>query len=105
MNNEESFRRLSEHSDLTKRLLKHHSTRLDCLRNCHDELSFHPNGKCGCITLNDESMFGIRCNHLMWAEGWLEGAENNQTILVYGNHKGVLEIVLLTIAEQVGYNL
>ncbi len=58
----------------------------------------------GCITLNEESMFGIRCNHLMWAEGWIEGAENNQTILVYGNHKGVLEIALLTIAEQEGNN-
>ena len=54
----------------------------------------------GCITLNDKSMFGIRCNHLMWAEGWIEGAENNHAILVYGNHKGVLEIVLLTFSEK-----
>lgn len=48
----------------------------------------------GCITLNDDSKFGIRCNHFMWAEGWIEGAENNHAILVYGNHKGGLEIVL-----------
>ena len=58
----------------------------------------------GCITLNEESMFGIRCNHFMWAEGWIEGSENNHAILVYGNHKDVLEIVLLTIAEQEGNN-
>ena len=101
MNNEESFRRLSEHSDMAKRLMANHSIHIICLRG-NDDFSFHPNGKCGCITLNDESMFGIRCNHLMWAEGWIEGAENNLAILVYGNHKGVLEIVLLTFSEKEG---
>ena len=104
MNNEESICRLSEHSNMAKRLMANHSIHIICLRG-NDELSFHPNGKCGCITLIDESMFGIRCNHLMWAEGWLEGAENNHAILVYGNRKGVLEIALLTIAEQEGDNL
>lgn len=77
------------------------------------EFSFHPNGKCGCIELNDDYLFGIRCNHLMWAEGSCEGVENcfegleesndiedyiktiNNTILFYGNHKGTFCMYLL----------
>lgn len=75
-----------------------------------DELSFHPNGKCGCILLDDDYAFGIRCNHLMWAEGWCEGIEyfwtkddhakqNYNVILVYGNHKGELHTSLLVFHE------
>jgi hypothetical protein len=52
------------------------------------ETTFHPNGECGCISLFDEYMFGIRCNHLMWAEGWLEDEDQSDAILIYGNHKG-----------------
>lgn len=83
------------------------------------EFSFHPNGKCGCIELIDDNMFGIRCNHLMWAEGSCEGVEHcfknyeteleddeyypddpyfktiENTILLYGNHKGMLRMYLL----------
>lgn len=49
---------------------------------------FHPTGNCGCIELNDEYMFGIRCDHFMWTEFWSEDDFN--VILVYGNHKGEL---------------
>jgi hypothetical protein len=85
-----------------------------------DELSFHPNGNCGCILLNDSYAFGISCDHLMWAEGQCEGieyfwTENDRTItkekwehnedyffntiLVYGNHKGRLSAKLLVFHE------
>ena len=73
---------------------------------CYDEFNFHPNGKCGCIEMNDDYLFGIRCNHFMWADGYLEhrpfyqtesSEENplNDCIMIYGNHKGRLEIYLV----------
>jgi len=40
-----------------------------------NEFSFHPNGNTGCILSNDDYMFGIRCDHLIWIEGWCEGVE------------------------------
>ena len=81
------------------------------------ELSFHPNGQCGCIELDDDNLLGIRCNHWMWAEGTCEGIENfwkdcdrdfwyfhtefvkepYQAIMFYGNHKGTLVIKLLVL--------
>lgn len=83
-----------------------------CEYNEHqsDELSFHPNGNCGCILLDDDYAFDIRCNHLIWAEGYCEGieyfwTENDDnvhvynTILVYGNHKGSLQIKILALHE------
>jgi len=90
-------------------------------RNNMDDLSFHPNGNCGCILLDDDYAFGIRCDHLMWAEGKCEGIERFWTenehkiaeekyerneydvynaILVYGNHKGSLYIKLLVFHEK-----
>ena len=67
-----------------------------------NQISFHPNGKCGCIELDDTSLFGIRCNHFMWAKGCCEGIENfweNKTnlnaILIYGNHKGFLKTKMI----------
>ena len=84
-----------------------------------DDLSFHPNGNCGCILLNDDYAFGIRCDHLMWAEGNCEGieyfwTENDHSIartkeslfesynmiIVYGNHKGGLYTKLLVLHEK-----
>lgn len=55
----------------------------------HEDLTFHPNGNCGCLLLNDDYAFGIRCDHLMWAEGTFE-YENGDAILIWGNHKGIL---------------
>lgn len=70
------------------------------------DLSFHPNGNCGCILVNDDLIFGIQCNHLMWAEGCCEGVETFwkssyelNSILVYGNHKGHLVVKLLVFHE------
>ena len=72
-----------------------------------EEFSFHPNGKSGVILLNDDYFFNIRCDHLMWAEGFVEGTESfmqgikgNDAILVYGNHKGCLEVELLTCSDE-----
>ena len=86
-----------------------------------DTLSFHPNGNCGCILLDDDYAFGIRCNHLIWAEGDCEGIEYFWTeddhniaeekskrneydvyksILVCGNHKGGLSTKLLVLHEK-----
>ena len=43
-----------------------------------NDLTFHPTGKCGCIELKDEEMFGIRCNHLMWMmEGWRKSSRSS----------------------------
>ncbi len=53
-----------------------------------EDCSFHPNGKCGCIALDDDYIFGIRCNHLIWFEGDCENPECD-AIMVCGNHKGV----------------
>lgn len=86
-----------------------------------EPFSFHPNGNCGCMLLNDDYAFGIRCDHLLWAEGQCEGIEsfwtekdmkiaeekaergeygNYNAILVYGNHKGTLRIKLLAFHEK-----
>ena len=71
-----------------------------------DDLSFHPNGKCGCITVGDDYIFGIRCSHLIWFEGNCEGFESFwkdkdsdltkdhfselfHSIMICGNHKGI----------------
>jgi hypothetical protein len=86
-----------------------------------EELSFHPNGNCGCILLYDDYAFGIRCSHLMWSEGHCEGVEgfwseddhtlaqeryshndynsSYNSILVYGNHKGNLVIKMIVFHE------
>lgn len=70
-----------------------------------DDVSFHPDGECGCVELDDDSLFGIRCDHLMWATGNTEGTDGFYTyppkvndrlgILLYGNHKGTLVVKLL----------
>ena len=62
-----------------------------------DYFSFHPNGNCGCILCNDNSCFGIRCNHLMWCEGLCEDDDSELPgpIMVYGNHKGYFYLKLI----------
>ena len=70
----------------------------------YDEFNFHPNGKCGCIEMDDDYLFGIRCDHFMWADGELEyrpfyltkdEEDSDRCVMVYGNHKGSLEIYLV----------
>lgn len=72
-----------------------------------DYFSFHPNGNCGCILCDDSYCFGIRCNHLMWCEGFCEdepdpydGAKPPTSILVYGNHKGYFYIKLIVFKKE-----
>ena len=72
--------------------------------NYCEDFNFHPNGKCGCVEMNDDYLFGIRCNHFMWADGKLEYPPFYETdedtvkngwddcVMIYGNHKGILEI-------------
>ncbi len=68
-----------------------------------NEIDFHPNGKSGCILLDDDYFFGIRCDHLMWMEGFCEcstedtngGVEGDNSIMLIGNHKGALKIKIL----------
>ena len=123
----EDLIKLAEVSDMAKLFTDNEKCELVEIFNMGDteepEFSFHPNGKCGCIELCDDYMFGIRCDHLMWAEGSCEGVENcfddvdysngevdedghpvmcdtysktvSNTILVYGNHKGSFYMYML----------
>lgn len=69
------------------------------------EFSFHPNGMSGCLNIDDDYRFGIRCNHLIWVEGWCEGYEEwwrkeeqkFNAILLMGNHKGHFMMKLVAI--------
>ena len=105
-----SLQKLSEFSVLAKQKLNCNPKLISlCAQNKSfpDELSFHPSGKCGCIELNDEAMFDIRCDHLLWAEGWLEGIEpfmegieDKEAILICGNHKGTFTVRLLIFPDN-----
>ena len=72
------------------------------------QVTFHPNGKSGCILAYDEYIFGIRCDHLMWSEGYFEGLETpgfevrpgELGYMLYGNHKGSLCIGFLFTRKQ-----
>ncbi len=71
-------------------------------------LDFHPTGACGCIYLPDTYLFGIRCEHLMWAEGYCEYcwyipsyiSATDRSILIYGNHKGEFKAGLLCLYKK-----
>lgn len=108
---EKSIEKLAAVSDVAKsfigkKLCVYPITGLYENNNRNEDFNFHPNGKCGCIEMNDEYLFGIRCDHFMWADGELEyrpfckteaTEENglNNCVMVYGNHKGHLEIYLV----------
>lgn len=119
--------KLAEVSDMAKLFVDNEKCELTEIFNMGEtnepDFSFHPNGKCGCIELHDDYLFGIRCDHLMWAEGLCEGMEScfrdvdysngevdengfavmsetyskttGNTILLYGNHKGSFYMKLL----------
>lgn len=101
----ESLQKLAESSNLAKQKLKCKSKLIllsEQYKSFLDCLTFHPSGECGCIELNDDYMFDIRCDHLLWAEGWFEGIEpfmngieNKEAILICGNHKGTFVAHLL----------
>ena len=63
--------------------------------NSFQDFAFHPNGNCGCILVEDDYIFGIRCDHLIWVEGSCEDIEcedGKDVIIVFGNHKGSIRI-------------
>lgn len=60
-----------------------------------ESIGFHPTGPCGCILLNDEYFYDIRCEHLIFIEGWIEGY-GGDAILLIGNHKGGMIQQLIT---------
>ena len=123
--------KLSEVSETAKDILKGTPLLFKCSLTGETEIgsensffySFHPNGKTGCIDLPDDYMLGIRCNHLIWIDGYCECVcwENadiytteedfetvskkmtdadsilgNKCVLLVGNHKGILVFNLLT---------
>lgn len=124
-NDLENLKLLAEHSPIAKQILKTGSYRviplftysndyLDKDTSDEQQFAFHPNGKCGCINLNDKEVFNIRCNHLMWSDGYIEryepfftkfdfnddkpitNIEELNCVLCYGNHKGEFRMVLIT---------
>lgn len=83
------FITLAKYSDMAEEMIKSDkNVYVTEVKSTILDSDFHPNGKCGCIELNDEYFLGIRCDHLMWTEFWTENDFN--IILVYGNHKGNL---------------
>lgn len=103
---DESIVKLANVCEYAKQFVEKGNYEIFDIRNANgsykDCISFHPNGKCGCIEMNDDDIFGIRCGHLIWAEGACEGIEpflnekdEKTVILVYGNHKGTLISKLL----------
>lgn len=67
----------------------------DCI---DDEVKygFHPDGRSGCINLNDDYLFGIRCDHLIWMTGEHEYFAG-RGVLLLGNHKGILTLKYLCV--------
>lgn len=65
-----------------------------------ESIGFHPTGPCGCILLDDEYFYDIRCEHLIFIEGWTEGYCRD-SILLIGNHKGGMIQQLITFDETV----
>ena len=114
--------KLALSSEMANKFGRNHNYEvIDINENQIEELSFHPNGNCGCILLYDDYAFGIRCSHLMWSEGHCEGIEgfwseddhtlaqerynhndynsSYNSIFVYGNHKGNLVIKMIVFHE------
>lgn len=63
-----------------------------------EEFSFHPTGPCGCFELEDDYFINIRCDHLMWADGWCECTDelvhcdpSDPVLFIFGNHKGMFK--------------
>ena len=70
MNLIEDIKVLAENCDAAKKYLELDTTKY-CVEligywiasePCDTENNFHPNGKCGCVELDDDYLFGIRCN-------------------------------------------
>lgn len=74
---------------------------------------FHPQNNSGIILLDDDYLFGIRCEHLVWIDGetapWSYeeeiGCEMNvkltDAVMLIGNHKGNLKIKLIVFIKNI----
>ena len=100
----QSLEKLASASETARKLLAKNNTQVvDVLSNDITdfgyEFTFHPTGACGCLEMNDEYFLGIRCNHLMWAEGSCESSDSyihsyngtENVLLIFGNHKGTFK--------------
>jgi hypothetical protein len=65
------------------------------------DVTFHPNGECGCIELDDDYFLDIRCNHLIWMDGNVEDKDWSKAVLVCGNHKWSMEARLITSTDSI----
>ena len=61
--------------------------------------AFHPDGCSGLILADDETVFGIRCNHLIWMTGNHDSF--GPSVLFVGNHKGSLSMSILFDGESI----
>ena len=61
--------------------------------------AFHPDGCSGLILADDETVFGIRCNHLIWMTGNHDSF--GPSVLLVGNHKGSLSMSILFDGESI----
>lgn len=106
------FKSLTQHSELAFKLKSHNyevytvldwenydpkKTRLYWSES--DSFGFHPNGRIGSINLDDSYFFGIRCNHLIWMDGWCEGY-CRPAITLMGNHKGGIIMKVILFEEE-----
>ena len=80
----EDLKLLATHSDIAKKILENNLE--ICIDN--DYTDFYPSNKFGCIELNDDYMFSIRCDNFIWIDGKSE--KYGDSIFICGNHKGCL---------------
>ena len=73
---------LAVHSNIAKKIL---NNELEIIED-NNYSDFHPSNVCGCILLNDDYLFSIRCEHLMWIDGWSD--THGECVFICGNHKG-----------------
>lgn len=93
------LKKMSKFSDTAKMFLENDDDK-HCLF-CYEknklidsgETDFHPKNS-GCIKLNDEYMFDIRCDNLIWIEGATEEGDFG-TLYFIGNHKGQLRMIAI----------
>lgn len=71
-------------------------------------LDFHPNGISGCILDDENHSFDIKCDHLMWLEGFVEDVYNYELsgetgYVEYGYTKGEIDSAGISIGSAGNY--
>lgn len=91
--------------NLTDNNPKHFIYITDFEKDFFYDSTFHPQFS-GVVKLDDSYMFGIRCDHLIWIEGWNENCGTDEivgeyyTIYVMGNHKGKMCCVKISFLNE-----